>query len=123
MVTAATKTVYFSCACEQYERSGECEHARTHIAVLGEMAPHLQVLLRPYDYAGEHNRKRMLDNDPHWSCRHHLARRGTAITAEIAADPDEAAALDRAMEQARRGELITQGELDAALEDEEEPEA
>jgi hypothetical protein len=47
----------------------------------------------------------------------HLASR--RATAEIEADPKEAAALDRARQQAREGDLVSQEELDREFESDE----
>jgi hypothetical protein len=47
---------------------------------------------------------------------HRASRRATA---EIEADPKEAAGLDRARQQAREGELVSQEELDREFESDE----
>lgn len=45
---------------------------------------------------------------------------GRSITEEILADPEQSAALDRAREQARRGELISEEEAKRLLEDDDD---
>lgn len=50
---------------------------------------------------------------------HDLSRASRRLTAEIEADPEEAAALDRARKQSREGRRVTQDELDRELDDSE----
>jgi hypothetical protein len=69
------------------------------------------------------------ESRPHARARHSwgrgefmrdLERASRRATQEIEADPAQAAALDRSMQQAREGHLISQEELDRELGDDDE---
>ena len=110
-MTTKTHTVRFSCACAEYADHMECEHSRVHVAVMAEKLPHVDVVMESYEVAQERHRIRDRENAMHWACGYEDHIKGARMTAEILADPEQAAALDRAIEQARNGETISQEDL------------